>query len=413
MSITNHYRSPANQGNSVVANVAVGVTPTLRLKGGASYSVAVISTSSLAFKMQGKIGPNDWIDIAAGVTPSANTVEWGNCIGFSEVRVVPTAGTGLIVFTLSAQVLGGAGGSSSGGGDATASNQTTMITALQLLDDAIQTDDGTGFTPATSKVSMIGGLADEASTDSVDEGDAGAVRMTLDRQLRVHPSGAAVQTGLSIASGSNQTVILNGAAGVAVEVTAVDTSHSITVTGILASGGTARNIECIQVTGGYGRFRRGGVAIALTAGDRLYIIGDYYSVTLTHSANTSSTVTTRTMTQSAAMKILTAPVELKPISNQNIANGTLDDAGGTALTVPTGATGAWITLIETTLGTPAVVYMTTDGGTPSATDGATIRCSNLPFEMTGSDLLAAVKFLAPDTGSRLSAEYFEHVIRCG
>jgi hypothetical protein len=55
------------------------------------------------------------------------------------------------------------------------------LTSLQLLDDAILTDDA-AFTPATSKVAMVGFQADESSTDSVDEGDAGAARMTLDRK---------------------------------------------------------------------------------------------------------------------------------------------------------------------------------------------------------------------------------------
>lgn len=60
------------------------------------------------------------------------------------------------------------------------------LTALQLMDDPIIVDDA-AFTPATTKVTMVGFQADEASTDSVDEGDAGAARMTLDRKLIVSP----------------------------------------------------------------------------------------------------------------------------------------------------------------------------------------------------------------------------------
>lgn len=58
------------------------------------------------------------------------------------------------------------------------------LTALQLIDDAIFTDDA-AFTPATSKLMAIGMQADETSTDSVDEGDIGTPRMTLDRRVRV------------------------------------------------------------------------------------------------------------------------------------------------------------------------------------------------------------------------------------
>jgi len=60
----------------------------------------------------------------------------------------------------------------------------SIMTAVQLIDDAIFTDDA-AFTPGTSKVIAIGAQADEGSTDSVDEGDAGALRMTLTRLLRV------------------------------------------------------------------------------------------------------------------------------------------------------------------------------------------------------------------------------------
>lgn len=59
-----------------------------------------------------------------------------------------------------------------------------------LVDDA-------AFTPGTSNVNVAGYQADETSTDSVDEGDAGAARMTLDRKqimtLQPHAAG-----GLSI-----------------------------------------------------------------------------------------------------------------------------------------------------------------------------------------------------------------------
>jgi hypothetical protein len=62
----------------------------------------------------------------------------------------------------------------------------SALTALQKIDDPVLVDDA-AFTPATSSVMMAGFEADESSTDSVDEGDAGAARMTLDRKLIVTP----------------------------------------------------------------------------------------------------------------------------------------------------------------------------------------------------------------------------------
>ncbi|UOF79032.1 glycoprotein repeat domain-containing protein [Caudoviricetes sp.] len=67
-------------------------------------------------------------------------------------------------------------------GASTLAEQQTQTTALQLIDDVVFTDD-TAFTPATSKVLAIGAEADEIATDSVDEGDIGALRMTTDRML--------------------------------------------------------------------------------------------------------------------------------------------------------------------------------------------------------------------------------------
>ena len=58
------------------------------------------------------------------------------------------------------------------------------LTALQLIDDAIYVDDA-AFTPTTSKLIAIGCQADETASDSVDEGDIGTPRMTLDRRIRI------------------------------------------------------------------------------------------------------------------------------------------------------------------------------------------------------------------------------------
>ena len=62
----------------------------------------------------------------------------------------------------------------------------SALTALQVIDNPVLVDDA-AFTPATSSVMMAGFEADEGSTDSVDEGDAGAARMTLDRKQIVTP----------------------------------------------------------------------------------------------------------------------------------------------------------------------------------------------------------------------------------
>jgi len=69
-----------------------------------------------------------------------------------------------------------------------ANNDVTIdaaaVTSLALIDDTIFADDA-GFTVTSSKVSAVGFMLDDTSTDSVDEGDVGVARMTADRRQLV------------------------------------------------------------------------------------------------------------------------------------------------------------------------------------------------------------------------------------
>lgn len=69
----------------------------------------------------------------------------------------------------------------------TVSSHAVTNAGTFVVQDSERIADDAPFTPATSKVSMVGFEADESSTDSVDEGDAGAARMTLDRKIIVNP----------------------------------------------------------------------------------------------------------------------------------------------------------------------------------------------------------------------------------
>lgn len=72
----------------------------------------------------------------------------------------------------------------------TEDNSGSIKTSVELIDDAVKTDDA-AFTPATDKVLMIGAEFDNSSPDSVDEGDAGALRMSANRNLFVNIRDAA------------------------------------------------------------------------------------------------------------------------------------------------------------------------------------------------------------------------------
>jgi hypothetical protein len=68
---------------------------------------------------------------------------------------------------------------------------SNIMDAVQLIDDTVFDDDA-AFTVGTSKVLVSGFLADDASPDVSDEGDAVAARCTLDRKqiVMVGESGA-------------------------------------------------------------------------------------------------------------------------------------------------------------------------------------------------------------------------------
>ena len=61
-------------------------------------------------------------------------------------------------------------------------NGNLKVALASSTSDAVLTDDA-AFTPGTSNVDVAGFLVDDTATDSVDEGDTGAARMSTDRIL--------------------------------------------------------------------------------------------------------------------------------------------------------------------------------------------------------------------------------------
>jgi hypothetical protein len=116
-------------------------------------------------------------------------------------------------------ISGQTGISASAGNVATTTPRVTLadndpaVTAVQLIDDAIFTDDTSTHTPATTKVMGIGMVADDTSTDSVNEGDIGMPRMTLDRKQVVHmqPNATGGWTTKSCSSCDGSTALTNTA----------------------------------------------------------------------------------------------------------------------------------------------------------------------------------------------------------
>jgi hypothetical protein len=159
---------------TVTANAGTNLnTSTLALEAGGNLAAAATYLSTLAgtvsaSEVQVSIGSSIPLDITAGDAE----VEIGAVDGV-RVFVFGSGGTQLTTFPVS------------NAGTFVVQVDGAALTALQLLDNTIIVDDA-AFTPGTTSVSMVGFQADETATDSVNEGDGGAARMTLDRKIIVN-----------------------------------------------------------------------------------------------------------------------------------------------------------------------------------------------------------------------------------
>ena len=102
---------------------------------------------------------------------------------------------------------------------------------LTVEPTATQVDDA-AFTPASGKIVMLGAEADDTSPDSVDEGDGGALRMSLRREL---------YTQIRDAAGNERGVNVTSANALKVDGSAVTQPVSGTITASNAAGDVAHD----------------------------------------------------------------------------------------------------------------------------------------------------------------------------
>ena len=126
------------------------------------------------------------------------------------------------------------------GGSITVDGSVTALNPSVVLDDA-------AYTPATGSATVIGAEVDDSGTDSVDEGDAGAVRMSTNRNLYVRiRDNAGNERGQNVDANGNANVILASNSGVDVgDVTINNTEASpipVFITGA-SSGGEVNNYD--------------------------------------------------------------------------------------------------------------------------------------------------------------------------
>lgn len=90
-----------------------------------------------------------------------------------------------------------------------------IVTSLSIIDDAVIADDA-AFTPATTKVMMAGFEYDDTAPDSVNEGDAGAARMSANRSVYTQIRDAAGNERGAQVNYQNRMIFERGADGVTI-----------------------------------------------------------------------------------------------------------------------------------------------------------------------------------------------------
>jgi len=176
VSITNIHSEDFDTGAGTDTTIAVGIA--LPASGG-----AVVCPGDATAGLKVDLGSDNDVTISGTVTvdnagtfavQAAQSGTW-NVNNVSGTVSLPTGAST-------------AANQSTGNGLLTTIDSDTggILTAVQVIDNTIIVDDA-AFTPTTTSVNMAGFTADEASTDSVDEGDAGAARMTLDRKQITTP----------------------------------------------------------------------------------------------------------------------------------------------------------------------------------------------------------------------------------
>lgn len=126
----------------------------------------------------------DGVAITAG---SGTTIATDDCTTAGHAQIVKLAiatdGSATLIPADSSGLLVNLGTNNdvTNGGTFAVQVDGSALTALQKIDDPVLVDDA-AFTAATSSVSMAGFVLDNTSTDALDEGDAGAARITTDRR---------------------------------------------------------------------------------------------------------------------------------------------------------------------------------------------------------------------------------------
>lgn len=180
-------------------------------------------------------------DNGGSLTVDYATTGSGTATGALRVEL-PTNGTGVIatVGTITNAVTVNSHAVTNAGTFVVQENGSAL-TALQVIDNPIVVDDA-AFTPATTSVSMAGFTFDDVSPDTVNEGDAGAGRMSANRCQYVNiRDNAGNERGLNIdASGQLAVTLASGQTlGTVTTVSTVTAVTNVATIGTSVTPGTS------------------------------------------------------------------------------------------------------------------------------------------------------------------------------
>lgn len=166
------------------------------VQGIASGTVLPVSDGGGSLTVDGTVtatGPLTDTQLRATAVPVSGTVTASGPLTDTQLRATPVPVSGTVTANL---------------GTAAVTNAGTFA-----VQDSEKVADDAAFGVASTKLTPVGFLADETSTDSVDEGDLGAARMTLDRKLivTIEPHTAGGWSTFNATSGDGSTALTNTA----------------------------------------------------------------------------------------------------------------------------------------------------------------------------------------------------------
>lgn len=217
------------------------------ISGFGSVGADIRGTFTATLNVQCSVNGTDWKNVrmtppdsTTAVTSMTSVGTWANgaIAGCWKVRIGIDTGnftSGAAHVVIRATVTGGGGGSGGGaGGSVTVTDgvDTALVSAggellvscADCSGSGVSHVDDAAFTPATDDVVPIAGVFDDVATDSVNEGDAGAVRMSANRNLF---------TAIRDAAGNERGANVNASNELLVAVSSIP-SHAVTNAGTFA-----------------------------------------------------------------------------------------------------------------------------------------------------------------------------------